>query len=67
MIEQRCQRIRNVVVGHNRDLIGDAEIQLDAFIEHKTPKHYAWADQELVSAGARAARPLRSGHRTSKR
>src|SRR5580700_3041120 len=59
MIIQRCQRIRYVVIGYHRDLIGDAEVKLHTVVDLKTAKHNARAQKELVSASALAARPLR--------
>jgi len=47
-----------VVIGYDGDLISDAKVQLDMIIDFETPKHNAWANKELVSTGARAARPL---------
>ena len=59
MIKQRRQRIRYVMIGHDGDLIGDAEVKLHKIIiEIKPAKHDTGADKELVSASTQAARPL---------
>ncbi len=59
MIIHRCQRIRYVVTGYDRDLVGDAEVKLQTVVDLKTAKHNTRAHKELVSAGSLAARPLR--------
>lgn len=59
MIIHRGQRIQYVVIGYDRDLIGDAEVKLHTVVDLKTAKHNARAHKELVSVGALAARPLR--------
>ena len=59
MIIQRRQRIRYGMIGDDRDLIGDAEVELHTIVDLEAAKHNARADKELVSAGALAAGPLR--------
>src|SRR5580700_5794125 len=59
MIIHRGQRIQYVVIGYDRDLIGDAEVKLHTVVDLEAAKHNARAHKELVSVGAHAARPLR--------
>ena len=59
MIVLGCQRARYVMIRHDRILIGDAEAKLHPVVDLKPAKHDTWADQELVSVDALAARPLR--------
>jgi hypothetical protein len=46
------------MIGHDRVLISDAEVELHPIVDLKTAKHDTHARKELVSAGALAARPL---------
>ena len=58
MIVHGRQRSRYGMIWYNRDLIGDAEVELHTVVDLKTAKHNARAHKELVSVGAHAARPL---------
>lgn len=57
MIIKRCQRTRYAMIGHDRVLISDAEVELYPILDLKTAKHDTHARKELVPVGARATRP----------
>jgi len=48
-----------MMLRHDSRLISDAKVNLHTLVELKTAKHDARADEELISVGADAARPLR--------
>ena len=58
MIIDRRQRSRYGINWYDRELIGDAEVELHTVVDLKTAKHNARAHKELVSARVHAARPL---------
>jgi len=49
MIIKRCQRTRYAMIGHDRVLISDAEVELYPILDLKTAKHDTHARKELVS------------------
>jgi hypothetical protein len=57
MIKHWRQRFRDVIIGHDGDLIANAKVKLHTVGEVKTAEHNTRANKELVSVSANTARP----------